>query len=246
MDSFDLPFERALEGVDQVASMDAMTPFLREMIAPYGLNHIVYHAAHLPGLPGSHPLLLLTYPPAWINHYFEKDYFGIDPVVAEAARSILPFDWDRLGRWSSQVRTFFGESIEAGVGRHGLTLPVRGPGGERALVSITSEASDHDWTLLRVRYMRDFQILAHFIHARAMQLSGEATAHEMRRLSPRERQCLEMLAAGYRPKRIAHALGLSERVVRLYLDSARHKLVAVNLHHAVARAVALGIVAPVV
>lgn len=246
MDSFDLPFERALEEIDRVSTFDELTPFIRDLLEPYGLCNVVYHASHLPGLPGTHPLLVLTYPVSWIDRYFEKDYFRVDPVVAEASRSILPFDWDRLERWSPQVRNFFGESVDAGVGRHGLTLPVRGPSGELALFSLTSEANDRDWTLLRSRYMRDFQVIAHYVHARATQLAGAVPTREVRRLSPRERQCLEMLASGYPVKRMSHVLSLSESAVRLYLDSARHKLMAINKHHAVARAVAWGIISPMV
>ncbi|MDF2620758.1 MAG: hypothetical protein K0S00_3417 [Xanthobacteraceae bacterium] len=40
MDSFDLPFERALEEIDKVNSLDELTPFIRELLEPYGLRNV--------------------------------------------------------------------------------------------------------------------------------------------------------------------------------------------------------------
>ena len=61
-------------------------------------------------------------------------------------------------------------------------------------------------------------------------------------LSPREADTLRMLALGHSRAQAAHALAISERTLRAYVDSARVKLGATNTTHAVAQAVATGLI----
>ncbi len=63
-------------------------------------------------------------------------------------------------------------------------------------------------------------------------------------LSPRERDVLSWLALGLRPDEIATTLGVGYRTVDKYIVSARQKLGARTRDHAVARAIAFGLIAP--
>jgi LuxR family quorum sensing-dependent transcriptional regulator len=65
---------------------------------------------------------------------------------------------------------------------------------------------------------------------------------EARQLTPRERECLHWAAQGKTFQEISMILGISFGVVRQHLDKARLRLDAVNLTHAVAIAVAAGLV----
>jgi DNA-binding CsgD family transcriptional regulator len=62
----------------------------------------------------------------------------------------------------------------------------------------------------------------------------------IQKLSPRERDVLTMIAAGRTRAQIADALKISESTLRVYIDSARHKLGALNAFHAVAIAMKTG------
>ena len=84
---------------------------------------------------------VLTYDPGWIARYKDNDYFKIDPVVICGTKSFLPLDWSHLDRESAVARGFFAEADRFDVGRQGITLPVRGAGGERALFTITANMS---------------------------------------------------------------------------------------------------------
>jgi DNA-binding CsgD family transcriptional regulator len=68
------------------------------------------------------------------------------------------------------------------------------------------------------------------------------TPREPVRLSKREEQCLIWTARGKTFQDIAEILGISHSSVKCYLDTARHKLNCVNLTHAVAVAVASGLI----
>ncbi|MGM0585019.1 MAG: response regulator transcription factor, partial [Pseudomonadota bacterium] len=59
-------------------------------------------------------------------------------------------------------------------------------------------------------------------------------------LSPRERDALSLMASGRSRAQIANRLSISESTLRVYLDSARHKLGGLNAFHAVAIAVKTG------
>ena len=71
--------------------------------------------------------------------------------------------------------------------------------------------------------------------------SGGLTSTE---LSPRERDVLSRLSLGESRARVAEALQISENTLRAYIDSARHKLGAMNVTHAVALALARGVIMP--
>jgi DNA-binding CsgD family transcriptional regulator len=63
-------------------------------------------------------------------------------------------------------------------------------------------------------------------------------------LTPRQQEILLWSCRGKTYADIAAILGLSSGTVKTYLDTARHKLNAVNITHAAAVAVATGIFTP--
>jgi DNA-binding CsgD family transcriptional regulator len=58
---------------------------------------------------------------------------------------------------------------------------------------------------------------------------------EVESLSDRERDCLTLMADGWRDKETASRIGITEATVRFHIDNARKKLGAKNRPHAVAR-----------
>ena len=63
-------------------------------------------------------------------------------------------------------------------------------------------------------------------------------------LSPRERECLQLAAKGMSSSEIATLLGIGERTVHFHFGNLFAKLDAANRHHAIAKAVAAGLIAP--
>jgi LuxR family transcriptional regulator, quorum-sensing system regulator RaiR len=231
----------ALTAIDRAAGTDALSALLADWRDECGLAHLVYHAVHVPGSKPN-PLLLLTYDDSWVRRYVAQDYFHIDPVVIAGRAAFLPIDWLRVDHDSSAARHFFAEAESHGVGRHGITVPIRGVAGERALFTINSRATDRQWFEWRLEHLRDLHLLAHHFHDRAVRLAGLRAEAIPRPLSPRETQCLERLAHGSTPKQIASSLDISESAVHLHLRSARHKLDAKTIEQAVMTAVRLELI----
>lgn len=78
-------------------------------------------------------------------------------------------------------------------------------------------------------------LLSHYMHEKFLIITGVRSDH-YGSLSRRERECLQLIARGSVPKRIARQLQLSESAVRLYLANARRKLEARTVYQAIARA----------
>lgn len=224
-----------LAEIDEVMDSSEIAPYLEKLLRVYGLRSLAYLGVGLTAGPGQSPYLAVTYSPEWVEHYKAERFVDIDPTIQIGLRRMLPTDWSEFSRDGKKVRRLFGEAEEFGLGRHGISLPVHGRHGDRALLSITSDTGDWDWQHLRLQFMRDFQLLALHLHQAILRTEGGETL-ECPSLSPRERECLLWIAEGKTYWETAVILGLSEHTVRCYLESARHKLRAANTTHAVNKA----------
>jgi DNA-binding CsgD family transcriptional regulator len=206
-----------------------------------GVAHLIYHATYTPLSNDLHPLILCTYDTAWVSRYTERDYSSIDPVLLAGREQTLPIDWMTVDHETEQARRFFAEAESYGVGRHGFTLPIRGPFGERAFFTFTSNETDHGWHKTRCERLRDFALVSHYLHDRAMRLAGRRPDHKVRQLSRRELQCLHHLAHGAPPATIARQLNLSASAVRQYLKGASRKLGCTTIEEMIVKAALLGL-----
>ncbi|MGY5774705.1 helix-turn-helix transcriptional regulator [Rhizobium sp. LEGMi135b] len=231
-----------LSEIAQANDISELRQFLFKFCSLYGLANAVFHVTQIAALSQQNPLLLLTYPPEWVETYITHDYFAIDPVVQAGRNGFLPFDWSTLDLKSPQSISFFREAEAFDVGRYGLTLVVRGPHGERSLFTVTSNQKSGDWEQLRNSIIGDLQVIAYYLHEQSMIVSGLREQIIGRKLSKRETECLELLAHGLLPKQITSVLGISESAVRLYLSSGRRKLHVSTTNQAIAKAISLELI----
>jgi DNA-binding CsgD family transcriptional regulator len=187
---------------------------------------------------------LLTYEQQWVDRYIARDYFRIDPVVSRGRTGFLPIDWLEIDRSTPEAHRFFAEAESYGVGCNGVSLPIRGPSGERAIFTGTAYASDREWLARRIALFRDLQFIAHYVHDRVMRVVGIAPSTPSRPLSSRELECLQLISRGRTAKGIAWDIGVSDTAVRLYLSSARTKLRCATVSQAVGVAIAMNIISP--
>jgi DNA-binding CsgD family transcriptional regulator len=202
----------------------------------YQFAHLTFLMVRAANRPDIHPFFCTTYPEEWTSLYLDRNYFEIDPVIELSRTGFLPVDWSNLDRRSARTRSFFKEAESFEIGRHGLTVPVRGLGGERSLFSVTSNLRRPEWRKLRSSSNYDLQILSCYLHEKALSVWGLRESGSYRKLSRREQECLQLLARGVVSKRIAARLQISENAVRLYLKLAKRKLDAATIYQAVARA----------
>lgn len=224
-----------LADIHQLPCISEVTERIRDR---FGLKSVAYLGTGLDARKHSEPYLAVTYRNDWVEHYKRQRYIEIDPIIQEGFRRLLPLDWDELDISKAALKNFFGEASEFGLGRHGLTVPIRGRGQDRALFSITSDLTKREWTQEKLVLMREFQVIAMHVHDRVLRLEGYEPPQIG--LSPRELECLLWTAEGKTAWECAVILGLSQNTVRCYLESARHKLNATSNTHAVSIAHRLG------
>lgn len=122
----------------------------------------------------------------------------------------------------------------------GMTIPVHGPGGEFALISVTP-LPDRPFGRTAPRNRYDMQLLAAHCHAAVSRLL-EPNERDAVRLSPRERECLLWTARGKTAWEIARILELSQGTVQWHLNNAKAKLGVHGKSHAVVKAMMLGLI----
>ncbi|NRC57205.1 autoinducer binding domain-containing protein [Neoaquamicrobium sediminum] len=148
------------------------TSLFERLIDVYGLRTVAYLGTGISTDRPDEPYFITTYTDEWVAHYKSQGYVEVDPVIQLGMRRILPIDWKDFAPLNGEVRNLFVEAAAFGLGRQGLSIPVHGRHGDRALFSITSDVSDQEWSDARRRFMRDFQVLAINIHAMALRLHG--------------------------------------------------------------------------
>lgn len=233
-----------INSVRRRSDVPCVKSLLREVCDELGLRNAVYHASSLRSLTNSAPYLKLTYSDEWVSEYISENYFNIDPVVQFRHDGRTGFSWDDLN-WEGEIRSRFREtSIEAGVGRTGASIPIQGRAGDAALFSVSSDMTDVEWRMFLYESMPLIRNLGLAIHDKVLDVEGLSSDATMRSLSGREIDVLRLCAQGWTGTMIAKELGITERTVRAYVESAREKLDASNRMHAVCRAIGKGIIEP--
>lgn len=250
--------QRLFETLPPQGSIDELGIVIDRIRSVYNLDHVVYHAVCLGStvvrqsqgdgmgalaqgaglwLRNPEDLVTFTYSPDWGRRYLEADYKRIDPVVEHATVSFAPFDWKGLPWNTKKRRTLYNEAVEGGLGNQGYTVPIRGPNGQFALFTVNKNCPDEEWRKLIEEYRGDLLVVAHFYHQKMLEVERVFSGVAQPKLSDRERDALTYIASGSGRADVAYKLSISENTLRVYLDSARHKLGALNLPHAVAIAV---------
>lgn len=166
-----------------------------------------------------------------------------DPTLLHAARSQAPVHWGRL-KSDALYKPMFSRAHDFGIPNQGVTVPVRGPFGDKGMLSVTRRMQPLDWDKHVHRILPDLQQSAAYIHDLVMQQGVIMRAMRAPSLSARETEILQWTAAGKTHGDIADILSISARTVEVHMRSARFKLGALTTAQAVARAIGMGLIYP--
>lgn len=233
--------DATIDTITEVTHAGQLPEVLQCVAVAYGLKTVAYLGTGTLDrkFPRREPYVVATYSPEWVERYRSRSYVKIDPVIQLGLRRLLPIDWDDFGSGDRSLREFFGEASEFGLGNRGMSFPVHGHTGDRALLSVTADFSEREWQWARRTAFRHFPIIAMHIHDAVLRTYGLVRVQAQ--LSPRELECLQWISHGKTVLECGTILKLSPHTVRCYLESARHKLVASSNTHAVALAIKSGL-----
>jgi DNA-binding CsgD family transcriptional regulator len=229
--------EAFLDQLQRVKTLDDLNPVILSLSNELNVEHVVYHSVSSTGKEYA----ATTYSPTWVDQYLGNDYARIDPVVQACVRRFHPIDWKRLDWSGKSARNFLGEAIDSGVGNQGFSVPIRGPSGQFALFSVSSREKDDLWMHYTADYSRSLILASHYVNQKALEIELGSDQADVASLSPRETDALTLLALGYNRAQASESLDISEHTLRVYIESARFKLAAMNTTHAVAKALNQGI-----
>lgn len=189
-----------------------------------------------PGLDA--PYYDTTYPAGWVQHYLTNRYQAIDPVVAEAHRSHLPFAWRYVApRADEAQQRLFQEAAAYGI-CDGYSIPFHDGGSLIAVMSFAfGSAEELTAVMSRNPHLRMAGVHYHTAIERLLKIEPEETT-----LTAIERLCLQAAAAGHSLWDMSAAAHRPESDVAGALRTAREKLGASSTAQAVAMAQELGLI----
>lgn len=127
-----------------------------------------------------------------------------------------------------------------------ITVPVHLPRGRVAMLAFGGAQDGRAVQALLTQY-RSALIAAGYLFAEkfAAEYELSTTEGEKGRITPREWECLRLIAQGHREAEVAELLNIKKTTVRYHIDNAVGKLGATNRSHAIAVAAQLGILGPI-
>lgn len=200
-----------------------------------------YHALVMHGpLPAARAagLVLTNYPADWQARFADQDLWRVDPVQQACRITVLGFEWSSLPRllaMTPRQRSLLEESRHYGL-RQGFTVPLHLPGMRMSSCSF-ARATQRD---LPATTLLEAQLVGQIAFDALLRLRGGGG--EPIRLSPRQRDCVALSAAGLTDRGIARRLSLSEETVTKYLNAARRRCGASRRAQLVAAALRDGLI----
>lgn len=230
--------EEVLAALERAETLESIQEAIERLQKHFDVENMVYHWVDSAGAQYGYG----TYSLDWAARYQEQNYLRIDPVVIGCYQRFHPVDWKQLDWSSKAARAFQAEAMQFGVGNQGYSIPIRGPNGQFALFTVNHTCTDAEWKEFTETNRRELILIAHYFNQKALEFEPGRAPEPAQPLSPREVDALTLLAIGYSRAQVAETLSISEHTVRVYIESARFKLGAMNTTHAVARALVRGLI----
>lgn len=193
-------------------------------------------------LPGMKPVQHVTsgFREDYQTLYEERAFVGVDPTVSHCQTNPQPLIWhERM--YGPNSYELMEEARKYGLG-DGLSLPVHESG---KVVSMLSLGRDRPFEseAEKMRVLVAGNVLAHCLHVASENLIlPDALAKHRPHLSPRERQCFQLIAIGKSNWDISHILNISESAAAFHVRNLLKKLRVSTRVQAVAIGIALGMI----
>lgn len=238
--------EALTEDLERALDAGSFERVLGDRLKEEGFDRFAYLALRLPE-SGRAPFVVTTYPQDWAVHYTDQDYVNFDPVLLQATGTMRPFNWHTLAadpKLSTNQHRVLDEARDFGI-TNGGTVPIHAPGGGFSTLSVASSVmSDRE-------FAREWRRLSPYLHMAALYSHSAVEARllnssraEPIALTDRERECLLWTARGKTSAEIGTILAISSETVVFHLKNAMRKLSVYSKHHAVVKAIMMGVIHP--
>ncbi|MGH2447687.1 MAG: LuxR family transcriptional regulator [Chloroflexota bacterium] len=240
MNQFDV-----IQGFLDCAEMDSPPPhrlaaeFLKAVEA-LGFRHFACCSQVDPFHPPREAVILHNYPRGWVRTFSEAKLYEIDPVLQRAKSSPRPFFWDdafRSGSLTEPQKLILADAAGYGL-THGYTVPLHLswlPGNLRASCSVVPDGDRIDTG----SYVA-IEVLAKYFYFFVSRAFAPWLTPAHIELTPRERQCLVLVAQGKGDWVIGRLLGMGESTAHFHVEQLKRRLGVTTRPQAVAQALMIG------
>lgn len=185
---------------------------------------------------------------AWRQTYRQQDFAAIDPRFYAAASSPVPEIWYRT-RYpdTPKFRALFDSAEALGVGV-GVSLALYRP--DQSVVDFFHITTSNPYVdaarkkRLALALPEIWSLAIYGYTSGARRALAEGAKQERPLLTERQMECLTLAARGSSSRRIAEALGISERTVEAHIQACTVRLNARNRGEAIANAIGSGVINP--
>lgn len=230
------------------AAGEPLASVMRAITQDLGFDHFMYGVSTtMQPTRATRAGVWTSMPDAWVREYVAAAYVEIDPRLRGAWNSTLPFLWDTGAcAGTAQERSFFAAAARYGI-RSGVAIALRHRFDRPGVFVLSSGAPANDAPRRAhiAHVLGQAMALATYVHDITLHaVTATAATGAPDRLSPRERECLQLAARGLTSREIGATLAIGERTVHTHFAHVLAKLGAANRQEAIARATASGLIAP--
>ncbi|PTE06663.1 helix-turn-helix transcriptional regulator [Mesorhizobium helmanticense] len=214
---------------------------LLSSVKELGFDYLIFSGIPVDGRKLTSMVELNGWPEGWFNRYVGADYAVVDGVCIFAARTLKPFFWTEIPEALSSTkgsRAVQAEAKDFGI-RSGFAIPMLSLNHGRSIMSFASPADRCD---ISAREKKRLVTMA--MYAGQSLLAMDESAPRTPILTRREKEMLHWAALGKTAWETSEILGLAERTVEWYLQSARKKFGVAKTIQAIVEAVRRGIIQP--
>jgi len=223
----------------RLAAPAACADLFRRAIAPFGFDAFACGELDLAVRERS-VFYLIDWPDSWQAFYMNSGLIERDPLIDALALRADPFSWTDLRR-DRQLSKVGRKALDLAAAEgwvEGLVVPLPRGGQRFGLVSLVGHragigAADRAFLCL-------ISICLHS-HVRTL-VAREGFPAPPAGLTPREIECIALVARGLSDRAIAGALGIAESTAHEFVEKAKRRLVARSRAEMVAVAVSLGVI----
>jgi len=222
-------------------SLDRIKELCQQQIYKLGYDYFNY-TAYFPVCEERHEIS--SFPDEWSFVGNSEEFARNNPILASGQNRTTPFLWEAIlseekGN-KDQLVLFLRKADQHNI-HDGLCIPVHGAGSEWGMLNVARNGSKLTDMPDTKQILQLFASTVHEAVKRANAYHIKERARE-KTLSPRERECLDWIAAGKTAWETAQIVGITESTVAFHIRNTIIKLNASNRAHAVAVAMARSLI----
>ncbi|MEJ5976603.1 autoinducer binding domain-containing protein [Novosphingobium sp. PS1R-30] len=206
--------------IDRARTIEEVSDLLEQFTRDAGFRYFALAHHTDPANAPNRFLLLENYPQTWVDEYTSSGLYRHDPVRRLAGLRPGTFVWSELPArltLSRKELDVLARAQAAGLGE-GFTVSLYAHGDRQASCSFVCAPDEPLPTIA----LPAAEMIARHAFARLFDILHPAVL-DVPRLSPRQLQCVLLMAQGHTDAQIATILGISRETVIEYINDARRR-----------------------